>query len=159
MVAGGPVETGAAESRLTGALDAVRAVAEGYPTLRAAENFLRLQTDPGEIEDEIQAARRIFSANVQAYNTRIQVMPNAVVGPRVRIRAARVLRDRAARAAGRAGGGGVNAAAAAPRNADAETFLGAVREVGARMVREVHEAQGTSAVWRPHRPSVPPPPD
>ena len=79
MVAGGPAETGTAESRLTGALDAVRALGEAYPTLRAAENFLRLQADLSEIEDEIQAARRIFNANVQAYNTRIQVVPNVVI--------------------------------------------------------------------------------
>ena len=32
-----------------------------------------------ELEDQIQAARRIFNANVNAYNTRIQLFPNSLV--------------------------------------------------------------------------------
>ena len=32
-----------------------------------------------EIEDEIQASRRIYNSNVQAYNTKIQVFPNSVI--------------------------------------------------------------------------------
>jgi LemA protein len=79
MAAHGPAEAQPAESRLTAALDGVRALGEAYPELRASENFLRLQGELSEIEDEIQAARRIFNSNVQAYNTRIQVFPNLLV--------------------------------------------------------------------------------
>ena len=32
-----------------------------------------------EIEDEIQASRRIYNSNVQAYNTKIQVFPNSII--------------------------------------------------------------------------------
>jgi LemA protein len=68
-----------AEAKLSGALAEVRAVAEQYPDLRATENFQQLQRDLNEIEDEIQAARRIYNSNVQAYNTKIQIFPNSIV--------------------------------------------------------------------------------
>ena len=35
-----------------------------------------------ELEDQIQAARRIYNANVNTYNTIIQVFPNSVVAGR-----------------------------------------------------------------------------
>ena len=68
-----------AEAQLSGALAEVRAVAEQYPDLRATENFQQLQRDLNEIEDEIQASRRIYNSNVQAYNTKIQIFPNSIV--------------------------------------------------------------------------------
>jgi LemA protein len=79
MRAAGPQQSQEAEAKLTGALTDLRAVAENYPDLRATENFQRLQADLNEIEDEIQAARRIYNSNVQAYNTKIQVFPNSLI--------------------------------------------------------------------------------
>ena len=79
MQAASVQQTQQAEAQLSGALAEVRAVAENYPELRATENFQRLQADLNEIEDEIQAARRIYNSNVQAYNTKIQIFPNSVV--------------------------------------------------------------------------------
>jgi LemA protein len=71
-----------AEARLTGALGAINALAEAYPELRAAENFQRLQAELGGVEDEIQAARRIFNSNVESYNTRTQQFPTLLIaGP------------------------------------------------------------------------------
>ena len=60
----------------------MRALTESYPELRAADNFRTLQGELTEIEDEIQAARRIYNSNVQAYNTRIQVFPNSMIANR-----------------------------------------------------------------------------
>jgi len=68
-----------AEAKLSGALADLRAVAENYPQLRATENFQQLQRNLNEIEDEIQAARRIYNSNVQAYNTKIQIFPNSII--------------------------------------------------------------------------------
>ena len=79
MGAGGGTERSVAEERLTSALDGIRVVAEQYPELRASENFQRLMAELSELEDQIQAARRIFNANVNAYNTRIQLFPNSLV--------------------------------------------------------------------------------
>ena len=77
-----PPQRAQAESALSAALGGIRAVAEQYPTLRAADNFIRLQAQLAEIEDEIQAARRIYNSNVQIYNTRQQVFPNSIVAAR-----------------------------------------------------------------------------
>ena len=79
MSARGVGETAQAEQKLTGALTDLRAVAENYPQLRATENFQQLTRNLSELEDEIQAARRIYNSNVQAYNTRIQVFPNSII--------------------------------------------------------------------------------
>ena len=79
MAAQGVDQTRAAEQNLTAALANLRAVAENYPDLRATENFQRLQADLNEIEDEIQASRRIYNSNVQSYNTKIQVFPNSII--------------------------------------------------------------------------------
>jgi LemA protein len=71
-----------AEAKLTSALGAINALAEAYPQLRAAENFQRLQAELAAVEDEIQAARRIYNANVQHYNTRTQQFPTLLIaGP------------------------------------------------------------------------------
>jgi LemA protein len=79
MSARGVGQTSAAESQLSGALTDLRAVAENYPTLRATENFQQLTRNLAELEDEIQASRRIYNSNVQAYNTKIQQFPASIV--------------------------------------------------------------------------------
>ena|SRR6188472_193696 len=79
MKAGTVEATQQAEAKLSGALADLRAVAENYPDLRATENFQQLQRNLNEIEDEIQAARRIYNSNVQAYNTKIQIFPNSII--------------------------------------------------------------------------------
>jgi LemA protein len=79
MAAGSGPERGKAEERLSSALDGIRVIAEQYPELRAAQSFQTLMAQLAELEDQIQAARRIFNANVNAYNTRIQLFPNTLV--------------------------------------------------------------------------------
>src|SRR6476660_4993382 len=71
--------TAQAEQKLTGALTDLRAVAENYPTLRATENFQQLSRNLSELEDEIQASRRIYNSNVQSYNTSIQQFPGSII--------------------------------------------------------------------------------
>jgi len=79
MSAQGVGDTAQAEQKLTGALTDLRAVAENYPTLRATENFQQLSRSLSELEDEIQASRRIYNSNVQSYNTDIQQFPGSVI--------------------------------------------------------------------------------
>jgi LemA protein len=78
MQASGPAEAGQAEGQLTAALGGLRVVAEQYPELRATENFQQLQRQLSELEDEIQASRRIYNSNVQVFNTRIQQFPASI---------------------------------------------------------------------------------
>src|SRR3954469_4428437 len=79
MSAGSRADRAAAEELLGSALQGVRVVAEQYPELRAAQSYQQLMAELSELEDQIQASRRIFNANVNAYNTRIQLFPNSIV--------------------------------------------------------------------------------
>ena len=79
MQATGPAQSSQAEGLLNAALTDLRAVAEQYPDLRATENFQQLSRNLSELEDEIQASRRIYNSNVQSYNTKIQIFPNSIV--------------------------------------------------------------------------------
>jgi LemA protein len=79
MQASGPEEASGAETALSQALGGLRVVAEQYPELRATENFQQLQRQLSELEDEIQASRRIYNSNVQNYNTKIQQFPTSVI--------------------------------------------------------------------------------
>jgi LemA protein len=79
MKAQGPAQAGAAEGRLSAVLGDLRAISENYPELRATENFQQLSRNLSELEDEIQASRRIYNSNVQIYNTKIQVFPNSAI--------------------------------------------------------------------------------
>ena len=77
-----PEQVASAEAKLTSALGGVRVVAEQYPQLRASDDFRQLEAQLAQLENEIQAARRIYNANVQDYNTRIQVFPNSLLAGR-----------------------------------------------------------------------------
>jgi LemA protein len=79
MSAQGVGDTAQAEQKLSGALTDLRAVAENYPTLRATENFQQLSRELSQLEDEIQASRRIYNSNVQSYNTDIQQFPGSII--------------------------------------------------------------------------------
>jgi LemA protein len=79
MSAHSVADTSKAETQLSGALTDLRAVAENYPTLKATENFQQLSRNLSELEDEIQAARRIYNSNVQSYNTDIQQFPGSII--------------------------------------------------------------------------------
>jgi LemA protein len=66
------------ENALTAGLGRLLAVAEGYPQLKASENFLALQRQLAETEDRIAAARRFYNGNVRALNTRVEAFPSSV---------------------------------------------------------------------------------
>jgi LemA protein len=54
----------------------VMAVAENYPDLKASDQFLALQRELVDTEDRIQVARRIYNANVRAFNNMVQSFPS-----------------------------------------------------------------------------------
>lgn len=68
-----------AENVLTGTLRSLFAVAEGYPDLKANENFLGLQKELSEIEDAIQMARRYYNGTARNLNTSIQRFPAVLI--------------------------------------------------------------------------------
>jgi LemA protein len=77
---GSPEQQAAAEGPLVSGLRRLLAVAESYPQLQASHGFLELQRELANTEDRIQAARRLYNANVADYNRRAQSIPSNLVG-------------------------------------------------------------------------------
>ena len=55
------------------------AVAEQYPDLKASQGFLALQSELVNTEDRIQISRRIYNANVRAYDSLVQTFPSLII--------------------------------------------------------------------------------
>lgn len=72
-------ERSEAENALSSTLKSLFAVAENYPQLRAADNFLELQRELRDTEDKIQAARRFYNGNVRDLNIKIDAFPSNIV--------------------------------------------------------------------------------
>ncbi|MGE3989857.1 LemA family protein [Pseudorhodoplanes sp.] len=68
-----------AERRLEGALSKLIALQEAYPNLKADQNFLKLQEQLAEIEDQLQMARRYYNGSVRNLNIAIQSFPNLLI--------------------------------------------------------------------------------
>lgn len=76
---GSPSSQAADENVLVQGLRGLFAVSEGYPELKASDNFLELQRELANTEDRIQAARRFYNGNVRDLNTRIEVFPSNLI--------------------------------------------------------------------------------
>jgi LemA protein len=68
-----------ANQTLTTALHGVFAVAENYPELKANGNFLQIQKRITDLECQIADRREFYNDSVNAFNTRIQQMPDTFV--------------------------------------------------------------------------------
>ncbi len=67
------------EGLLSRSLANVFAVAEGYPDLKANQNFLDLQQQLSEIEEQIQLARRYYNGTVRNLNIQVESFPSNIV--------------------------------------------------------------------------------
>jgi LemA protein len=75
----GADQVSAANAQLQRNLDLfINVAVEAYPTLRANENFLRLQDELTETENRISVARRDYNEAVAQYNTYIRSFPQAL---------------------------------------------------------------------------------
>lgn len=61
------------------AFDSINVVAEAYPDLKANTNFLNLQNQISEVEEQLQASRRVYNSNVSVFNQEIIVFPTSIV--------------------------------------------------------------------------------
>ena len=52
------------------------ALSENYPELKASGQFLELQKKLSKMESQLQAARRIYNAEVNTYNNAVQTFPS-----------------------------------------------------------------------------------
>jgi LemA protein len=75
MSAHGPAAQAQAEGALSGALKQMFALGEAYPDLKAAANFQQMQTDLGDLENKLSAARRFFNNAVSEFNAAVESFP------------------------------------------------------------------------------------
>ncbi len=64
-----------ADAQLQGALANVNAVAENYPDLKANQNFLSLQQQLADTENQISFARQYYNDAVASLNKLVQTLP------------------------------------------------------------------------------------
>ena len=70
----------AAQGQLSGSLSRLLATVEAYPTLRATENFTKLQGQLEGIENGIKNSRKIFNDEINTYNTKVRSFPMNILG-------------------------------------------------------------------------------
>lgn len=68
-----------AEGALSGGLARLFALAESYPDLKASSNFLELQRELSQVENELQMARRYYNGAVRNLNTLVETVPSNVI--------------------------------------------------------------------------------
>ena len=73
------------ESNLLASLKQVFALAEGYPELKANQNFLALQRELALTEDRIAAARRFFNANARTLNVLRESLPTNLIAKMMKV--------------------------------------------------------------------------
>jgi LemA protein len=74
-----PAKRGAAEGELARASGRLIALAEGYPELKANQNFLDLQNELSDTENKIEMARRFYNGAVRELNTMVESFPSNMV--------------------------------------------------------------------------------
>ena len=70
----------AAQGQLSGSLSRLLATVEAYPTLRATEGFMKLQSQLEGIENNIKNSRKVYNEEVNIYNTKVRSFPMNILG-------------------------------------------------------------------------------
>jgi LemA protein len=81
-----PQEMGKAENMFRDTLKSLFAVAEAYPELKANANFMALQSQLQELENNIEYARRYYNAVVRDYNILIESFPSNLIASQFNFR-------------------------------------------------------------------------
>lgn len=79
MQASSPAEMAKAENMIRDTLKSLFAVAEAYPELKANANFMQLQTQLQELENNIEYSRRYYNAVVRDFNILIESFPSNLI--------------------------------------------------------------------------------
>lgn len=74
-----PAQRGGVEKSVETGVNRIIALAEAYPDLKASANFLDLQKQLAETENQIQYARRYYNGAVNLYNNRLQRFPDLLI--------------------------------------------------------------------------------
>lgn len=66
-------------NEMTKMASALNVVVEQYPDLKANTNIQEVQAAVLDVEEHLQAARRLYNANVSTYNQKVVVFPQSIV--------------------------------------------------------------------------------
>lgn len=77
-------ERGEVNHQMDELTDKLSILAEGYPDLKASENYKQLQQAISEAEAHLQASRRIYNMNVSAFNQHLASWPASIIGAAMR---------------------------------------------------------------------------
>jgi LemA protein len=61
------------------AMRAIHVFVEQYPDLKTNDDLIQLQLAISDVEEHLQAARRVYNANVSSYNQKVQVFPSKLL--------------------------------------------------------------------------------
>lgn len=79
----------AEKQEFMGKMDAVQSginvAVEAYPELKAEKVFSNLQASISDVEEHLQAARRLYNSNVSTINSRIVTFPTSIVAGMVNV--------------------------------------------------------------------------
>lgn len=68
-----------ADNQMDEVMTSINMSIEAYPDLKASEQFLNLQKNLSNVEEHLQASRRLFNANVRVYNDTIEQFPSSII--------------------------------------------------------------------------------
>ena len=73
-------EKSEASAAMDQTLRSLNVVAEAYPQLLSSDNYKTLQIAIADTEEHLQAARRLYNANVSSYNQMLVSFPTSAIG-------------------------------------------------------------------------------
>ncbi len=73
-------ERSEANAKMDEAIGRIQVLAEAYPELKSSENFKQLQISVMDVEEHLQAARRVYNGAVSAFNKRLASFPDSLAG-------------------------------------------------------------------------------
>lgn len=78
-------EKAQANKQLDDLKSSINVLAEAYPQLRSSDVFVSLQKAISDAEEHLQAARRLYNANVSVFNQMLVTFPQSVIGGMMRL--------------------------------------------------------------------------
>lgn len=69
----------AANNKMSSNLERINVLAESYPELKSSENYRTLQQSIVEVEEHLQAARRMYNSNVSIFNQMLVTFPTSII--------------------------------------------------------------------------------
>lgn len=71
--------------KMDGIQSGINVAVEAYPELKAEKSFLNLQQNIADVEEHLQAARRLYNSNVSTINSKIVTFPTSIVAGMINV--------------------------------------------------------------------------